>query len=81
MGRTMKTDYSYEGDPASMEQMDKRIEELEKNPPGGTSDYEKLQNLPQINGETIKGSKEAKDYDLVDKKDSISQSRIDEICQ
>lgn len=81
MGRSMKTDYSYEGEPASIEQLNSRVTVLEENPPGGTSDYDKLKNKPSINGTELSGNKEGSDYSLMDKKDTISPARIDEICQ
>lgn len=82
MGRTMKTDYSYPGETASIEEIDQRVKELEEGGGGGgTTDYEKLKNKPSINGTEVSGNKPASDFNLVDNKDTISLERIDEICQ
>lgn len=83
MGRTMKTDYSYPGETASIKQLDQQVKEIEESGGGGggTTDYDKLTNKPQINGTTLQGNKTAPELELVDKKDAISPERIDEICQ
>ena len=83
MGRTMKTDYSYPGETASIKQLDQQVKEIEESGGGGggTTDYNKLTNKPQINGETLDGNKTGNELELVNKKDAISPQRFDEICQ
>lgn len=44
--------------------------------PVGTSDYEKLKNLPQINGVEVKGKKKGKDYKVVDNEDFLTNEEI-----
>lgn len=47
----------------------------------GTTDYEQLNNKPQINSIEITGNKTADDYNLVDKDDYISNEEIDDLFQ
>ena len=81
MSRERKYDYSYSGETSSIKDINDKVDELEKNPPGGTSNYEQLTNKPKINGEELSGDKEGSDFSLMDQKDTISLERIDEICQ
>lgn len=83
MSRPRKYDYSYPGETASIQSLSDRVEEIEESGGGGgtgTTDYNKLKNLPTLGGEVVIGDKQPEDYGAVNNKDSISISRIDEIC-
>ena len=43
--------------PDSIESLTEQVDELEKAPPGGTSDYNDLQNKPKINDVELEGNK------------------------
>lgn len=46
---------------------------------GGTTNYNLLQNLPQINGVTIKGDNDGKHYELVDQEDHLTNEQMAEL--
>lgn len=46
---------------------------------GGTTDYNLLQNLPQINGVTIKGNNDGKHYELVNQEDHLTNEQMAEL--
>lgn len=47
---------------------------------GGVTSYEKLTNLPSINYHKLIGNKSGSELELVDAKNTISATRIAEIC-
>lgn len=47
---------------------------------GGVTSYEKLSNLPSINYHKLIGNKSGSELELVDAKNTISATRIAEIC-
>ena len=47
---------------------------------GGVASYEKLTNLPSINYHKLIGNKSGSELELVDAKNTISATRIAEIC-
>ena len=84
MGRTMKTDYSYPGETASIKQLDQQVKEIEESGGGGggTTDYDKLTNKPKINDVELVGNKTDKDLNIKGgNPEAISDDEIDAICQ
>ena len=56
--------FSYTEKTRSIEELTKSVEELEENPPAGTTDYEQLQNKPKINDEVLSGNKTSDDLHI-----------------
>lgn len=66
MGFRDPTNYNYyQGEkPDSLENLTKKVDELEEAPPGGTTDYNDLQNKPKINSVELAGDKTSDDLHI-----------------
>lgn len=65
MGYRDPSNYGYTQGPQadSIEELSAKVEKLEKNP-GGTVDYSKLENKPEINGVELEGNKTTDDLKI-----------------